>query len=280
MKKIVFILALVSMAAASFGAVSIKEWRNIGTWEKGMSDVAPSGFEFQMSPEYMPSWGGSPTTHFRGVPDSEWIYDENDTFTLTVTGFEDILTGYEGNAYVTMNIDRLQVNIYYNGGWSNAVYLIPYSGPGTYTCGIADIVELDSADDKRVEGMYIDIGGLFYNGYYNGKFQLGEATENTSGSMQFMVPDKSEPETVVPDRSFPRGGYLHCSGSTCTRDRSCTSAEPSSARRKARTGEKSSGETRREEKISGTFLNDPARHWDQHPVPGEFVLFSKILHTG
>ena len=194
MKKVLFILSLIALASASFAAVSITDWGvcnwdtfNYDSDEPFIRDAEPNGFDFNRSSDtnlYRNANFGSKNV-------SGWVYDEDDVFTVTLTGFEDILPASFGMD----NVDNVIVELCKNGKSANIRYAGDYIGAGTYVFDFDNVFSVynDFGTGDAVDEIYITLGHVSSGG--NG-YVHANTTPNTYGSVRFMM---GRPETEVPE---------------------------------------------------------------------------------
>ena len=188
MKKLLILFALCALASASFAAVTISDWtvssNNYTSVEGLLSDVPPAGLAFDATtaPD-----NGSYYTSFTSDNVSGWLYDSNDTFSVVITGFDDVL-GYEGGEPKT-----LCVTLWDNTNFCEADYVVDYSGEGTYIFGPNDIDYdfTDISEDAVIASVDVWIGDSNRLSCF--------AKKNTVGSVKFIVDEKEKPETAVPE---------------------------------------------------------------------------------
>ena len=181
MKKLLTLFALCALASSSFAAVTVSDWKanfNGFIADGSISDVSPAGFDFDAGLTDIDDYRAS----FRSYNVSDWVYDENNTFSVVVTGFDDVT--YNGN-----KPERLVIVLY--RGYSCIVYNTVYSGAGTYDFGPADVYNFNGlkADDS-FDSVEVDMA-LGYNPCYS--------TPTTTGSVRFIVGEEEKPDTVVPE---------------------------------------------------------------------------------
>ncbi len=202
MKKVLFILSLIALASASFAAVSITDWGvfnwnifNYDSHEPFMRDAEPNGFDFNRSSDtnlYHNANFGSKNV-------SGWVYDEDDVFTVALTGFEDILPASFGMD----NVDNVIVELCKNGKSANIRYAGDYIGAGTYVFDFDNVFSVynDFGTGDAVDEIYISLG----HANSGGSYLFANTTPNTYGSVRFMM---GRPETEVPEPASIAYGAL------------------------------------------------------------------------
>ena len=194
MKKVLFILSLIALASASFAAVSITDWGvcnwdtfNYDSDEPFMRDAEPNGFDFNRSSDtnlYRNADFGSKNV-------SGWVYDEDDVFTVTLTGFEDI---YMPPVFGMDNVDNVIVEFRNKSKSANIRYAGDYIGAGTYGFDFDNVFSVYNGfgTGDAVDEIYIVLG----HAYSSGTYSFANTTPNTYGSARFMM---GRPETEVPE---------------------------------------------------------------------------------
>ena len=189
MKKVLFILSLIALASAAFADLPITDWRvyTSGGYKGDdaiIRDAEPNGFDFDRRSDADTTY----FTNFRSGEVFDWVYDESDVFTITLTGFEDVYPG-EGN-----NLSSLIVELYNSNDGAAIVYASEYGGAGTYVFDFDNAVAArkDFGPGYDVERIYIALGETNASGRYT----FANTTPNTYGSVRFMM---GRPETEVPE---------------------------------------------------------------------------------
>ena len=187
MKKLLILFALCALASSSFAAVTISDWTvqkhgDFGSLADGsISDASPAGFDFDAGvtdtgDNYYSVWFVSENV-------SGWVYDENSTFSVVVTGFDDV--SVYGN-----KPNRLDVTL--SCGDSDLYYGKNYSGAGTYVFGPDDVYHMYNTVNAGDSCDYVDVT-------LSNRSNTCAATGTTTGSIRFVVGEEEKPDTVVPD---------------------------------------------------------------------------------
>ena len=191
MKKLIAIFVLVLLATSAFAAVSITDWYTIAYYDLThhdygdiVTDMAPAGFVFANNPD---EWYYDGTEYREPAPDfysgnvSGWVYDEGDSFTVSVSGFGDLLTykEYEG-ATPKINVHLRTAN----GEWVR--FRTYWNGDGTYVFDDSNLRQRYGRGEVTRVSIDFRLGSALYH-----------VTENTTGSVQFLVPDEEQPQTEV-----------------------------------------------------------------------------------
>ena len=148
MKKLVYILAVSVLASCAFADLTITDW----VWDDinviyidydVITDYAPAGFTAGGDP-YDPGLG-SYRFYFYSDNVSGWLYNGNDSFTVTFEGFRD-RDFYPSPGALTVYVDD---------GSRNAVcYMVPWSGNGAYTFTAEDVFPGWNTGDS-IEGLEV-----------------------------------------------------------------------------------------------------------------------------
>ena len=151
MKKLLYILAVSVLASCAFADFTATDW----VWDAPytddyfVTDYAPAGFAVESS-YYNPD-PGSFGFHFYSDNVSGWLYNGNDSFTVTFEGFLDRDFDPSYGALI----------VYVDDGFRNAVcYMVPWSGNGAYTFTAEDIVPGWNTGDS-IEGLEVGCVEVF-----------------------------------------------------------------------------------------------------------------------
>ncbi|MBP5737521.1 MAG: hypothetical protein J6X38_00335 [Abditibacteriota bacterium] len=145
MKKLLYILAVSVLASCAFADFTATDW----VWDAPytddyfVTDYAPAGFT--VGPSYYADPGPS-VFDFRSDNVSCWLYNGNDSFTVTFEGFRD---NDFNSSHGTLSF------IVRDGSWDNCVwYRVPWSGNGAYTFTAEDIFPEWNEGDS-IEGLEV-----------------------------------------------------------------------------------------------------------------------------
>ena len=94
MKKVIIILALIAMSAAVMAATpTIDSWYSVFDSNVTVTAVPVNGFTFQTTADNF-------ALYFGGTVQSEWLYDPDESITLTLNGLEGL-----GNGYIALALE-------------------------------------------------------------------------------------------------------------------------------------------------------------------------------
>ena len=178
MKKLTAILALAALVCgAAFADFTMTDWDTvIANGAVNVTDYAPAGFDVE-------AVGSMAVFGFGTGNISGWLFDGNEPFTVTLSGFED-------NDFNVPDNSALYVYVGFRGGSSEECTL-PWVGNGTYTFTPADFSG-DFADEFEVTYVSIYAQG---DGWVEVKMNSGAA-----GRVTFALGAPEEEEgTVVPE---------------------------------------------------------------------------------
>ncbi len=146
MKNLVSILAVSVLASCAFADFTATDW----VWDAPytddflLTDYAPAGFT--VGPSHYNPDPGSFIFDFGSVNVSGWLYNGNDSFTVTFEGFRD---NDFNSSHGTLSF------IVRDGSWDNCVwYRVPWSGNGAYTFTAEDIFPQWNEGDS-IEGLEV-----------------------------------------------------------------------------------------------------------------------------
>ena len=187
MKKLIFVLVFAAMASASFADFSITGWQlqsrknyRYTTVDSVMNDAAPNGFDYQMNAENRSEYS---VISVRGYV-SDWVFDESDVITVSISGFDDLSMGDSPYALDTLAFSPRSENNHV------ATYVVDYAGDGTYKVGAADARDFVNYIANGESISFVDIAlGKFSvgSGYIDGV--LAKVTEDTAGSVYVLFGD-------------------------------------------------------------------------------------------
>ncbi len=182
MKKLLILFALCALASASFAAVTVSDWKvskpGIGSSvaDGSISDVSPAGFDFDAGLTDVDCY----IAVFRSENISGWVYDENNTFSVVVTGFDDM----------PASPDSLALALFC--GDSYIIYDADYYGAGTYNFGPDNMsrkdVDMIAGDSFDFVSVTMTLSSMYCT-----------TTGTTTGSMRLVFGEEEKPDTVVPE---------------------------------------------------------------------------------
>ena len=183
MKKLICILAVLTLASCAFADLTATGWFcNDGILIYAdvpfTADYPPAGFTVGF-PNYNPEtfW-----YNFYAISDNVggWLYNVNDSFTVTFDGFGDNDFSSADGSLAFYVSDVFQKN------W--VCYRVPWSGNGAYTFTAEDIVAEESGGDY-LEGLEVDLIEMILTPKIN---------SHASGRVTVSL-NTTEEETVVPE---------------------------------------------------------------------------------
>ncbi len=192
MKKLISVLAVFAIVCGAASAdVTMADWlmwsdQDFDLVDTYTEDYAPAGFDIDTTGV---DWGTSFYCESSNV--GGWLYNGNDSFTITFEGFEDEDFVWDDEAFP--GFLRVLVT-----NWEDDAcveYGLPWEGPGTYTFTAEDI----TSPDDLLEGKSVD---MFTFDGFNAEFGyslsiLSGADGRITVSVDTWEPET--PETVVPE---------------------------------------------------------------------------------
>ncbi len=187
MKKLISVLALAALVCgAAFADFTMSDWSMVvANGAVTVTDYAPAGFDVDVEAIDSVAIFGF---HNRNV--SGWLFDGNEPFTVTLSGFEDNDFNVPDDCSLWLRIE--------NGG-SYAECALPWVGNGTYT--------FENFGGNFVDGFevsYVQILGG------NGNYDLVLMNEGATGRVTFALgtPEEETPETAVPEPATAAYGIM------------------------------------------------------------------------
>ena len=192
MKKLIAVLAVFAIVCGAASAdVTMADWlmwsdQDFDLVDTYTEDYAPAGFDIDTTGM---DWGTTFACESMNV--GGWLYNGNDSFTITFEGFEDEDFVWDDEAFP--GFLRVLVT-----NWEDDAcveYGLPWEGPGTYTFTAEDI----TSPDDLLEGKSVD---MFTFDGFNAEFGyslsiLSGADGRITVSVDTREPET--PETVVPE---------------------------------------------------------------------------------
>ncbi len=185
MKKIIAVFALAALVCgAAFADVTMTNWEPLDyNGNLSVTDYGSAGFDVEL-PDGVNSEGFDVDTY----DVSGWLFDPNETITVTLSGFDNDAFIASDNSWLTIDIGNYEDDYF-------GEYKLPWTGNGTYTFTADDIQYADEVLEGT-EITYVNIYGWDYNDadgcVYINPGASGRVT------VVFGVPEEEE-GTVVPE---------------------------------------------------------------------------------